>query len=374
MDALPPSRVNVGLRVKHARERLRLNQEQVSAALGFNDRQTLSDIENGKRALKAEELLKLSDVLDEDVEFFIDPFSVVGEAQYSWRASTTLPEIELDRLEATANSWVGMLRWLRSQDAAEHSPLGFTLRLDGTSSYEAAQYAAEQLARKHQLGQVPALKLSQFIEKDLDIPVLFVDTGPTLQQGAISSAACHLPEMGVILVNRRESAARRNFDLAHELFHSLTWERMRPDHRESNSVEARQRTRRTEQLADNFAAALLMPRVSLDALLGEGRSMDAAKLFEVANQLQVSATALGWRLRSLGRIDEATQLALSQYRRVDAIEELPGLFSRSFVEQLHVALDKGRLSARKAAKTLGFSLHELTELFTAYRLPVPFSL
>ena len=33
-----------------------------------------------------------------------------------------------------------------------------------------------------------------------------------------------MAELGVILVNRREPLVRRNFDLAHELFHSLTWE------------------------------------------------------------------------------------------------------------------------------------------------------
>lgn len=372
MDAIPNTSVNVGLRVKHAREQLRLTQEHVSSALGFKDRQTLSDIENGKRALKADELLKLSDVLDQDVEFFIDPFSVIGEAQYSWRANDALPGDELDRFESTANAWVGLLRWLRSQDSSRHSPLGFTLRLDATSSFEAAQYAAEQLVRKHQLGLVPALNLAQFIERDLDIPVLFVDTGPSLQKGAISGAACHLPEMGVILVNRQEGVARRNFDLAHELFHTLTWERMKPEHRESNSVEARQRTRRTEQLADNFASALLMPRASLDALMEEGLGKNVGRLFEMATQLQVSAGALGWRLRGLGRIDEATRVALSQYRRADTAEELPGLFSRSFVEQLHTALDKGRLTARKAAKTLGMSLADLSQLFVTYELRDPF--
>lgn len=67
-------------------------------------------------------------------------------------------------------------------------------------------------------------------------------------------------------------------------------------------------------------------------------------------------------------------MALSQFHQADSAEALPGLFSSSFVEQLHVALDKGRLSARKAAKTLGFSLHELTQLFEAYRMPAPFFL
>jgi Zn-dependent peptidase ImmA (M78 family) len=98
------------------------------------------------------------------------------------------------------------------------------------------------------------------------------------------------------------------------------------------------------------------------------------ELYEVAKQLQVSADAVGWRLHSLGRIDEAARVALSQFHQAGSDEAMPELFSRSFVEQLHVALDKGRLFARKAAKTLGFAPHELTQLFEAYRMPAPFFL
>ena len=374
MDASPAPTVNLGLRVKHARELLDLTQEQVSVAMGFKDRQTLSDIENGKRALKADELLQLSDVLDQDVEFFIDPFSVVAEAQYSWRASASLPEEDLNRFELTANSWIGLLRWLRAQEPGEHSPLGFALRIDSGSRYEAAQQAAEQMVKQYELGVIPAKGLAEYIERQLDIPVLFVDTGPSIEKTAISGAACHLPEMGVILVNRQESAARRNFDLAHELFHVLTWERMKPAHRESNSAGERERTKRVEQLADNFAAALLMPRESLDELINPARLTDEDHLADVAQLLQVSVSALGWRLFSLGRIDSAVRVALAQTQRRDVQDQTPRVFSEVFVKQLHVALDKGRLSARKAAKALGLSLHELSELFVAYTLPKPFEL
>jgi Zn-dependent peptidase ImmA (M78 family)/DNA-binding XRE family transcriptional regulator len=372
MDTSPEITVNVGLRIKYARELLRLTQEQVSARLGFNDRQTLSDIENGKRAVKPDELLRFSDVLDQDLEFFVDPFSVVAEAQYSWRASPSLAQEELDEFEEKASGWVGMLRWLRSQQPTAPRPLGFALRLEIHSTFEAAQRAAEQLVDMLRLGPVPSLRLAECIEQELDIPVLFVDADVGLQRGSISGAACHLPELGVILVNRRESAVRRNFDLAHELFHSLTWERMKPEHRESNSSQERQRTRRVEQLADNFAAALLMPGTSLDALIDPERQRDETHLAEVAGQLRVSVDALGWRLRSLGRIDEQTRMRLSQVRRrSDVAGDVPKLFSERFVRLLHFALSKGRLTARKASKSLSLPLDELAGLFREYGLPDP---
>lgn len=107
------------------------------------------------------------------------------------------------------------------------------------------------------------------IERELDIPVLFVDTVDTADGQSISGATCHLEEMGVILINRNENEARRFFDLAHELFHALTWDAMKPDHRESNSVEERNKGKRIEQLANSFAAALLMPSAALDKLIGK---------------------------------------------------------------------------------------------------------
>lgn len=369
----PPVAVNVGLRIKRARRLLDLSQEQVSAAVGFNDRQTLSDIEQGKRGVKADELVTFSDILDQELEYFLDPFSVVAEAQYSWRASTDVSEEVLNNFEARASGWVGMQRWLRAQSPAAHSPLEFALRLDRHSTFEQAQAKAEQLVDHLQLGTIPALKLAECIEKQLDIPVLFVDVETDAHCGTISGAACHLAELGVILVNRRESAVRRNFDLAHELFHSLTWERMKPEHRESNSSEARQGTKRVEQLADNFAAALLMPQSSLDALIYPERHKDVQHLAEVAAQLRVSVGALGWRLRALGRIDEATREKLARERRSEPAAVLPKLFAETFVKQLHTALDKGRLTARKAAKALGLPLHELAQLFVVYGLSDPFT-
>ncbi|MBB3193311.1 helix-turn-helix domain-containing protein [Roseateles terrae] len=370
----PSSPVNVGLRVKHARQNLRrMSQDALAAAMGFNDRQTVSDIETGKRAVKSDELLQLSNALDQDLEYFISPFSVVGEAEYSWRASSDVTEDALDSFEIKASGWIGMLRWLRAQSTVPHDPLGFSLRLNENSTFEQAQQAAELLVEKLALGLMPAASLADCIESRLDIPVLFVDMDQGLKRGSISGAACHLAELGAVLVNRQEPSVRRNFDLAHELFHTLTWGRVKIQHRESNSMEERKRTRRVEQLADNFASALLMPRASLDSLIHPARANEVVHLADVAAELQVSTTALGWRLRSLGRIDEPIRVALSQITRPDPVGETPKLFSAPFVRDLHAALDKGRLTMRKAASTLSLSQEQLLELFAAYQLSDPSS-
>ena len=59
--------------------------------------------------------------------------------------------------------------------------------------------------------------------------------------------------MLTILVNRREPTGRRNFDLAHELFHLLTWDSMPPDRVEPTEVPG-MKGNRVERLAENCVA------------------------------------------------------------------------------------------------------------------------
>jgi Zn-dependent peptidase ImmA (M78 family)/transcriptional regulator with XRE-family HTH domain len=363
----------IGCRVKAAREAKGWTQDQLTQGLSLNDRQSVSDIENGKRALKPDEMLALSELLERDIEFFIDPFAVAGEAQFSWRAAPEVSQVSLDGFELKAGQWIGLLRWLREQQNSRASVLKHALRLSSQSTYEDAQERAESLVAELDLGVIPAEGLIDKIERELDIPVLFVDTVDADGQ-SISGATCHLEEMSVILINRNESEARRYFDLAHELFHALTWEAMRPDHRESNAVEERIKGKRIEQLADNFAASLLMPKASLNKLIDRNCLDDIAHLCEVSALLRVSPVTLGWRLFNLKLIGVEMRRSLSQEKQRPSDSGPPKRFSLTFVKMLHEALENGRLSARKAAKSTGLGLGGLTELFAHYDLTSPFEL
>ncbi|RCX27987.1 helix-turn-helix domain-containing protein [Thioalbus denitrificans] len=364
----------IGYRVKAARESAGWTQDRLAEAMGLKDRQSVSDIENGKRALKPDELVLLSDALDRELAYFLDLFQVAGEAQFSWRASPGLAEDSLDGFELRAGQWIGLLRWLREKEQNRPNPLKHALRLTAQSSYEDAIARAESLVEALDLGIVPAERLAEKIEQDLDIPVLYVDTIETPDGDSISGATCHLQDMGVILINRSEPEARRFFDLAHELFHALTWDAMKPDHRESNSVEDRAKIKRVEQLANNFAAALLMPQASLVNLIDRRRIDDTDHLAGVAAQLHVAPVALAWRLFNLKWLGVETRNALAQEHQRPTATGTPKRFSPSFVDMLHRSIDKGHLSARKAAKAMGASLTQLVDLFAEHSLPAPFEL
>ena len=361
----------IGYRVKAAREVAGWTQHRLAAAMHLKDRQSVSNIENGKRALKPGELVMLTDILDCEIDFFIDPFQVAGEAQFSWRASPGLAEDDLNSFEIRAGQWVGLLRWLRENDQDRSYPLKHTLRLNAQSSYGDAIERAESLAEVLNLGVIPAERLVEKIEEELDIPVMYVDTIKTPYDESISGATCHIQDMGVILINRNEPETRRFFDLAHELFHALTWDAMKPDHRESNLIEDRAKGKRIEQLANNFATALLIPEASLEHLIDKRRIDVVSHLADIAFQLRVTPVALAWRLFNLKWIGTETRDALQQERQRPCVAGTPKRFFPAFINMLHPAIDRGHLSARKAAKAIGVTVPELVDLFAEYSLSSP---
>jgi len=322
----------VGERIKAARESVGLNQKELSQRLGFNDRQTLSTIENGTRKVSSAELLSLMKILLKDLEYFTDPFRLVGEGAFSWRAQAE-PEV-LSTFEEKAGGWIAMYRVLRSGLGEPFNPLVPQLGLSERSSFEDTWDAAGRLRQNWNLGETPAATLTGIAERELDILVLFVD----IQGGvSISGAACHLPEFNTILINRREPDGRRAFDFAHELFHVLTWKNMPPEWVDTDSP-SRTKAQRVEHLANNFAAALLMPRrVVEDRWRGRGANEDIHDWINgTADDFGVTARALYFWLRNLELLSTKDCLSIVESRltwngRTPEENNLPILYSGKFM-------------------------------------------
>jgi Zn-dependent peptidase ImmA (M78 family)/DNA-binding XRE family transcriptional regulator len=356
----------VGTRIKAKREELGFSQEAVTRLLGFKDRQTLSAIETGERRVSAEELLRFADVLAAPLDWFTDPFQLAGEGRFSWRQSGVAAP-KLETYEQEAGRLIALFRALGAEMGKRPPLLRRALALTKASSYEDAAEAGERFAEEFALGDTPALRLADAMERQLGILVLMVDAIP-----GVSGAACRLPELDAVLINRREVPGRRHYDLAHELFHILTWDGMPPERLEDAAAEPRGRV---EQLADNFASAVLMPRAALlrlgpwDGL--EGKAL-ALRLNAAAEELGVTSSALRWRLvatellpRAVARgMDEA--LLRNNGRKAGARVALPPLFSRPFAELLAVAIEAGRISVRRAAGLLGLAVDDLAEAFAAH--------
>lgn len=355
----------IGRRMKALRRKQNLSQDDLANLLGFNDRQTVSAIENGSRQVKAHELLQIAAKLDTPVDYLFDPYQLGGEAKFSWRHTDATPT-QLQEYENFAGRWVATYRELKSQIGLDSRIVRPSLRLTRESSFEEAIDAGERFSQDYELGDIPAERLANVMEDELHILVLTVKTSE-----CISGAACRLPDLDAVLIAHHEVEGRRSFNLAHELFHILTWDAMPPEYAE-DSVDTG--GNRVEQLANNFAAALLMPQETL-ARYGSWQNLnDGAlikKLNQIATELQVTSSALRWRLLHLGELDSANargipKASLQNNGGRTSSSDRPLLFSRPFFEVLTLALKQGRVSTRWAATLLDVTIDDLPNLFATH--------
>ena len=365
--------VLVGRRLKALREAQATTQADLADRIGFKDRQTVSALETGQRRMTADELLRAADALNVPLEHFTDPFLLIGEGRFSWRHSGA-NAAQLEACERHAGRWIATFRTLAPAVNRPPPLLRHALGLDRHARFEDAMDAGERFAKLFRLGDVPAARLVKVMEEKLGVLVLMLDPKP---HGRISGAACRLPGLSAALIARREAAGLRHFNLAHELFHLLTWDAMPPEHSETATEVGGQRV---EQLANNFAGAVLMPASVLahyGSWDGLARNKLMARLNDVATEMQVAASALKWRLVALGSLPQQTASKLSDAalrrngRRATAKNGLPPLFSKPFVEVIKLAIDKGLLSYRRAAGLLEMSMRDFSELCAAHQLPPP---
>lgn len=361
----------VAQRLKTLREARGFTQEQLSQSLGFKDRQTLAAIEAGDRRISPAELAAAANALGVTVDYVTDPYRLVGEGRFSFRAKGVEGSV-LDDFEQRAGRWIATWRQLERERGSEPKRLALKLDLSKQSSFEEAAASAEELVREWNLGDAPAERLPAEIHQKLGALVLFVDA-----PAGISGAASLVPGLSTILVNRQESRGRRSFDLAHELFHVLTWDAMPPERIESWVVKPT-KGNRVELLAENFAAALLMPAELVARLFEKRNSVDLHDwLNATATRLGVSAVALKWRLRNLEILTKEDLLTINDDRLVangdhQNASERPPLFSREFVVRVHEAIESGHLSLRRSAALLDLSTQDLASVIAAYALSLSY--
>src|SRR5687768_9830879 len=113
----------IARRIRALREAKQLTQAELSRTLGFNDRQTLAAIEAGERRVSPEELVRVAEALGADVDTFLDPFLLIGEGAFSFRAKE-VEESALAEFEEQARRWIATYRELGRQSGSEPRRLG----------------------------------------------------------------------------------------------------------------------------------------------------------------------------------------------------------------------------------------------------------
>jgi Zn-dependent peptidase ImmA (M78 family)/transcriptional regulator with XRE-family HTH domain len=355
----------VGSRVKLARERAGISQGELAIKMGFGKHQFISNIETGIRAVSADEIFTLIEILGVSMDFFTDPYLVVDEAVLSFRARSDVSE--LAAFEKRVGNLVSAAVRFSDLAGEEVNPLKQQLSVDSSTAISFATGLGTQVARKLNLGAIPAQNLEACLEKELGILVFYVDAPE-----GISGSACHMPRLDLIVINRSEADFRRNYDLAHELFHVLTWAKLPP--RRHDWIEGKTKPK-VEKLADAFASGLLMPTKSIQARWSARKESEDlnAWLFSNASEMKVSGQAFYWRLVSAGLLTAKlrAQVDESKLSRPSDVSEKPRLFCESFVRRMHTVLEQGKVSARKAAALIDLDVSELDSLFASYGLESP---
>ena len=104
-----------------------------------------------------------------------------------------------------------------------------------------------------------------------------------------------------------------------------------------------------------------------------------ARLNSRADELQVTASALKWRLAALGQLKPAAarslpEAALRNNGRDPAEIVPPVLFSKPFAEVIGLAITGGHVSIRRVAGLLDLAIEDLMALFTTHDVERPVDL
>jgi Zn-dependent peptidase ImmA (M78 family) len=227
-----------------------------------------------------------------------------------------------------------------------------------------AENAAASAARILELGSRPTSALLRVLEERFGVKVFYEPMGED------GSAASVRGQFGAaMLINASEAPWRRNFNLAHELFHLLTWTFV--DRRLAVEGPEAPWSEEIEKLANVFASRLLLPADPLLAEFGarlHDHKIKYLDIVELAREFDVSSSALVWRLVTLRRLDKDDAEALLQNSVFQAIDRgtmadrwgpIPPALPDRFVRLAHLAYQKGRISRAKLAEFLEMSLSRL---------------
>lgn len=367
MDEL---RKRLAQRIRAGRERLRLTQKQLADLVGFTHDQTISEIEKAGREVKAWELAAIGRALHLDITELL-AVDMPEVPCVLWRKT---PERDREKLEAR---FVERCRRYKHVEEA----CGFTPDCDlprtkvsmADLDYRTARELAMSCADALGLGKLPAASLQEAIEDRCGVKVWFEDLGES------GSGASTVADFGpAILINSIEPPWRRNFSLAHELFHVVTWHGLPPDR-----VGADEQTwKHVESCAEVFASHLLLPTEVLnrevDRRAVEGK-IDGADIVILARRFGVSTEALIWRLVNAHRVRrEDAQRALEDqsFQSLDrttmpaAWGRKPPKMPKRFVRLAFRAYVAARLSRMRLAEYLETSLIDLPKRLAEYGLDV----
>jgi Zn-dependent peptidase ImmA (M78 family)/transcriptional regulator with XRE-family HTH domain len=338
-----------------------LTQRAYGEHIGL-DTTKLSKSLTGGRRFTSLELARISELSNVTVDWLItgaEPELAIAARSSGGSAATAIHVAE-------------QLSSLRSDMAF----LGFAqpwqpLSAESAGAFEAAteNLAAAAHARVHEARCSTAdPDLASVIEAVFGADVAICSLGSGFDGLSVSN-----DEVKLILVATSQIPARQRFTIAHELGHLLAGDDQQL-HIDSDIYSAAYRRDQSEQRANAFAAAFLMPESTLgEAVDTSGVTPEA--FARLAESLRVSPSSLAFRMRDLRLIDSGTCDRLRKLSSADAarlagrseafaisvstagIARPPGLLLRD----TYRAYEMGEATLRPYANLIGADVDKLAE-------------
>jgi len=253
---------------------------------------SLSEFENGKREPSLSQLQALAAAYRRSVAFFLAEGDIPQETVL-WR------EKPVARCEETEAIFLRLCEQYHNLEVWTDEELPVCLPVASGSpeslNYMQAETLAKRVRDELSLGDRPGLSLLSVLEEVCGVKVFHLEFEPTGTAASTRSETYG----AAMLLNAGNVRWRRNFDLAHELFHLLTWSVFRTRGGETTSLAAGDQE---ETVANVFASHLLLPaeavRSAFAAKIRDGK-MGYGEIHDIARQFDVSAEAVLWRLYNL---------------------------------------------------------------------------
>jgi Zn-dependent peptidase ImmA (M78 family)/transcriptional regulator with XRE-family HTH domain len=350
--------MQIGERLRIAREAIGFTLERAANESGIGA-SSLSEFENDKREPKFSHLSKLAEAYKRPIDFFLTA-KLSAEAAMLWRDGPG----NLEEMKETEAEFRRLCQQYHRLESCTAEMRRVTLPQPSITNPDQFSWPqAELFARKVQnelcLGDVPSASLKKILEERYYVKIFYLE----FIGSAISTVS---EEFGpAVLLNTRNVSWRRNYDLAHELFHLLTWSIFRVRSNDPSESE--------EKLADSFASTLLMPEdfaLKIRAIMSEKGKITFDELDDLAREYEVSLDAVVCRVASILRIKKeqtnkyrSAAKAWATFRKPRESDK-PQTRPERYCDLAQRALREGKLSLMQFAKYMGITYKTAREYLT----------
>jgi Zn-dependent peptidase ImmA (M78 family)/DNA-binding XRE family transcriptional regulator len=293
--------MSIGERIKQARKASNLSLRKLADEIGVSA-MAISKYERNQDVPGSGVLVRLSQALNVKVDFFFRPNTIPVQLQ-AYRKHVALGIKEQEAIQMRIQEWVE--RYLEIEDLFPKEQHAINLPLYKVNTLNEVEGIAIELRNYWNLGDDPIENLVQLLE-DQRIKVGVI-------AGFEHFDACTFKANGnpVVVTKAELSGDRQRFNLGHELGHLIL---------------APQEKLNSEQVANRFVGAFLVPAETAHFELGEQRTdLSVNELYILKHKYGLSMQAWVYRAKDLEIISENTAARLfHQFRANDWHKQEPG--------------------------------------------------